>query len=115
MKERRELAEDGIIVVSVAMGQNGALLAPIVVESRGFFVQDEDSGVLDEIRIAAERVVKEFSGSRSVDPDAVSRALKTRVREVARRRSASYAVVLPLISVAGGGRGEKNWLEKEFF
>jgi ribonuclease J len=115
MKERRELAEDGIIVISVAMGENGALLAPIVVESRGFFVQDEDSGVLDEIRSAAERVVKEFSGNRRIDSEGVVKALRIRVREVARRRSASYAVVMPMVSIAGGDRGEKNWLEKEFF
>ncbi|MDR1874567.1 MAG: ribonuclease J [Synergistaceae bacterium] len=115
MKERRELAEDGIIVISVTMGQNGALLAPITVGSRGFFVQDEERDVLDEIRSAAERVVKEFSGSRSIDPEGVGRALKIRVREVARRRSASYAVVMPMVSVAGSDRNEKNWLEKEFF
>lgn len=115
MKERRELAEDGIIVVSVALGRDGALLTPVVVESRGLFVPDEDSSVFDEIRAAAGRVLKEFAGNRNMDVDALSRALKSRIREVARRRSASYAVVMPLISVVGGGSSEKNWLEKEFF
>jgi ribonuclease J len=115
MKERRELAEDGIIAVSVALSRNGALLAPVVVESRGFFSQDEDSGILDEMRDAAERAVREFAGSRSVDAEAVGRTLKTRLRDVARRRNASYAAVLPLISVAGVHSDEKNWLEKEFF
>jgi ribonuclease J len=116
MKERRELAEDGIIAVSASLAQNGALLAPVVVESRGFFFQDEDSAIFDEIRAAVERVFKEFSGGR-IDADALNKSVKSRVREVVRRRSASYAVVMPLISVAGGGgqRGGKNWLEKEFF
>ncbi len=115
MKERRELAEDGIIVVSVALDRNGTLLAPVAVESRGLFVSDEDSGVFNEIRAATERVLKEFSGSRTIDPDAISRAIRSRIRDVARRRNASYAVVMPLIAVAGGSRDEKNWLEKEFF
>ncbi|MDR1648707.1 MAG: ribonuclease J [Synergistaceae bacterium] len=115
MKERRELAEDGIIAVSASLAQNGTLMAPVVVESRGFFFQDEDSGIFDEIRAAVERVLKEFSGGR-VDAEAVSKSVKSRVREVVRRRSASYAVVMPLISVAGAGqRGGKAWLEKEFF
>jgi ribonuclease J len=114
MKERRELSEDGIIAVSASLAQNGTLLAPVVVESRGFFFQDEDSGIFDEIRAAVERVLKEFSGGR-VDVDAVSRSVKSRVREVVRRRSASYAVVMPMISVAGGQHNARTWLEKEFF
>jgi ribonuclease J len=115
MKERRELAEDGIIAVSASLAQNGTLMAPVVVESRGFFFQDEDSGIFDEIRAAVERVVKELSGGR-VDAEAVGKSVKNRVREVVRRRSASYAVVMPLISVTGGGqRNGKSWLEKEFF
>jgi hypothetical protein len=70
---------------------------------------------LDEIRAAAERVMKEFSGSRMLDVEALSKGVKSRVREVVRRRNASYAVVMPLISVMGDHRGSKNWLEKEFF
>ena len=116
MKERRELSEDGIIVLSVALEQNGTLAAPILVESRGFFIEDEDKGVLDEIRAATEKVLKEFVGSRAIDPEAVAKGVKSRVREVVRRRSASYAVVMPLISIAGGGKhNTTNWLEKEFF
>jgi ribonuclease J len=115
MKERRELAEDGIIVVSLAIGRNGNLLTPIVVESRGCFVQDEESDVLDEIRAASERVLKEFAGNRRIDAESLSKGIKSRVRDVVRRRSASYAVVMPLISVAGDDRGVGNRLEKEFF
>ncbi|MDR1376920.1 MAG: ribonuclease J [Synergistaceae bacterium] len=115
MKERRELAEDGIIAVSLAIGEDGTLLAPIAVESLGFFAQDEDNDVLDEIRTVAERVLREFAGSRKIDIDAVGKGIKNRVREVVRRRNASYAVVMPLISVTGNKRDSKNWLEKEFF
>jgi hypothetical protein len=50
-----------------------------------------------------------------LDVEALSKGVKSRVREVVRRRNASYAVVMPLISVAGDHRGSKNWLEKEFF
>jgi ribonuclease J len=115
MKERRELAEDGIIAVSLALGEDGVLLAPIAVESLGVFAQDEDNDVLDEIRTVVERVLREFSGSRKIDADAVSKGIKSRVREIIRRRNASYAVVMPLISVTGNNRNGKNWLEKEFF
>jgi ribonuclease J len=118
MKERRELAEDGIIVIALAIERNGNLLAPIVVESRGCFVreeEDEESDVLDEIRVTSERVLKEFAGGRKLDVESLSKGLKNRVRDVVRRRSASYAVVMPLISIAGDDRDAGNRLEKEFF
>jgi ribonuclease J len=112
MKERLELAEGGIIVVFMALGPGGEPLAPVAVESRGFFAQDEDSDVLNEIRSASEKVLKEFSSAagRGIDIEALVKGIKSRVREVVRRRNASYAVVLPLISVAGG-RGSKNWFD----
>jgi len=115
MKERRDLAEDGIIAVSVALAHDGSLLAPITVESLGFFAQDEDSDIFDEIRAASEKAAKEFAGGRGVDAEALGKGIKSCVREVIRRRNSSYAVVMPLISVAGGSRRAKNWLEKEFF
>jgi ribonuclease J len=115
MKERRELAEDGIIAVSLAIGRNGNLLAPIVVESRGCFVQDEESDILDEIQAVSERVLKEFTGSHKIDVESLSKGIKNRVRDVLRRRNASYAVIMPMISVVGEERNAGNWLEKEFF
>jgi ribonuclease J len=115
MKERRELAEDGIIVISAAISRNGALLAPVVVESRGFFAQDDKHDVLNEIRIATENVLNESAKNRKIDAETLGKSVKIRAGEVARRRNASYAVVMPLISVAGDGRNSGNWIEKEFF
>jgi ribonuclease J len=114
MKERRELAEDGVIAVSLTLARSGALLAPIAVESLGFFTKDEDSDVVDEIRAAMERLAKEFAGGK-LDPETLAKGVRSRVREVVRRRYASYAVVLPLISIAGDARSSKTWFEKEFF
>jgi ribonuclease J len=116
MKERRELAEDGLIVVALALGSKGELLAPITVDSLGFFTQDDDSGALDEIRRAAEKALRESreaAGKNAVDIDALNNGIKSRVREVVRRRNGSHAVVMPLISVAGDRRDARNWIEKE--
>jgi len=114
MKERRELAEDGIIVVSMAITRNGALLAPVSVDSRGFFAQDESHDVLNEIRKASELALNEFVKKRrvdTIDTDALSKSVKIRVGEVVRRRNASYAVVMPLVSVAGNGHETSNWMD----
>ena len=48
--------------------------------------------------------------------EAVSRGIRSRVRDVLRRRSFSYAVVLPIVSIAGQAPAvDETWLEKEFF
>jgi ribonuclease J len=118
MKERRDLAEDGIIVVSLAITRDGALLAPVSVDSRGFLVQDDRHDVLDEIRAASESALGEFTKKRrldKLDKEALGKSIKNRIYEVVRRRNASYAVVVPLISVTGDEHGSENWMEKEFF
>ncbi|GHS88825.1 ribonuclease J [Synergistales bacterium] len=63
MKERRELAEDGIIVIAASVDRGGSLLAPVAVESRGFFAQEEDRDIFNKIRTATEKSLKEFSKS----------------------------------------------------
>lgn len=119
MKERRDLAEGGIVVVSMALTQDGTLLAPISVGSRGFFAQDERHDILKEIRTALESALNEFVKRRkngsdgTIDSEALSRSIKSRVNEVVRRRNASYVAVMPLISIAGDEQGPVNWLERE--
>jgi hypothetical protein len=73
---------------------------------------------LDEIRKAAEKVLKEFAKGRKIDKidaEALCKSIKGRIGEVIRRRNASYAVVMPLVSVEGSERDSANWLEKELF
>ena len=116
MKERRELAEDGVLVIAVALDARGNLAAPLAIETQGVFISDDRRRVFEEIRAAAERVLKEFSGSVNLDAEAVSRGIRSRVRDVLRRRSSSYAVVLPIVSIAGQApAADETWLEKEFF
>ena len=94
---------------------DGTLLAPVSVGSRGFFVQDERHDVLEEIHAASERVLKESAKKGKIDAEALSKSIKIRIGDVVRRRNASHAVIVPLISVAGDERNSTNWLEKELF
>ena len=116
MKERRELAEDGVLAISVALDARGNLLAPLAIETQGVFISDDRARIFEEVRASAERVLKEFTGSSNIDAEAVSRGIRSRVRDVLRRRSFSYAVVLPIVSIAGQAPAvDETWLEKEFF
>ena len=116
MKERRDLAEDGVLVIAAALDSRGGLMAPLALETQGVFISDDRKRVFDEIRAAAERVLKEFAGAPNIDAEAVARGIRSRVRDVLRRRSSSYAVVLPIVSIAGQeSSSDETWLEKEFF
>ena len=116
MKERRDLAEDGVLVIAAALDSRGGLMAPLALETQGVFISDDRKRVFDEIRAAAERVLKEFAGAPNIDAEAVARGIRSRVRDVLRRRSSSYAVVLPIVSIAGQESStDETWLEKEFF
>lgn len=114
MKERRELAEDGLIVISVTLDTKGSLIAPLTIESRGVFLSEDRAEMADEIRAATDRVLKECSGG-ALKADAVSKGIKNRVRDIIRRRSSSYAVILPIVSIAGSNSDGADWLEKDFF
>lgn len=116
MKERRELAEDGVLVIAATLDLRGALMAPLSLETQGVFISDDRKRVFEEIRAATERVLKEFAGAPNIDAEAVARGIRGRVRDVLRRRSSSYAVVLPIVSIAGQeSSADETWLEKEFF
>ena len=116
VRERRDLAEDGVMVVAATLGEKGALAAPLAIETQGVFISDDHKRVFEEVRAAAERGIKELAGSRSVDREAVAKVIRSRVRDVLRRRNYSYAVVLPVISVIGEARGvDDTWMEKDFF
>ena len=116
MKERRELAEDGVLVIAATLDLRGALMAPLSLETQGVFISDDRKRVFEEIRAATERVLKEFAGAPNIDAEAVARGIRSRVRDVLRRRSSSYAVVLPIVSIAGQeSSADETWLEKEFF
>ncbi|MBQ9564796.1 MAG: ribonuclease J [Synergistaceae bacterium] len=116
MKERRELAEDGVFIVAASIDGKGNLLAPIAIETQGVFISDDRKKVFDEVRAVAERGIRECAGKRGMNAEIISKLLRGRVRDVLRRHNASYAVVLPVISIACRGQDvDDTWLEKEFF
>ncbi|MBR1603611.1 MAG: ribonuclease J [Synergistaceae bacterium] len=126
MKERRELAEDGVLVVAAALDDAGNLLAPIAIETQGVFIPDDKPDpnvninhsynsrrkikqhkiyaslkeqIFDELKIAAEKAIRESKDRHGVNIETVSRNIKSRVRDVLKRRNSSFAVVMPVISV----------------
>ena len=117
LKERREIAEDGVLVVGASVDDRGMLLAPVAIETQGVFISDDSKQIFNELYAASERAIKELAGQgRRVNIDALKKALKARVRDVLRKRNSSFAVILPVISVKQSGYYDDiSTYEKDFF
>ena len=115
LKERREIAEDGVLVVAASVDEKGNLLAPVAIETQGVFISEDSKQVFDELYAASERAIQEASGKR-INIDVVKKAIKARVRDVLRKRNSSFAVIMPVISVKRSGYYDENtFFEKDFF
>lgn len=112
LKERREIAEDGVMAVAVTVDEKGNLIAPVAIETQGVFISEDSADIFNELHAVSEQAVFELAG-RHANPDGIKRTIKTRVRDVLRKRDSSFAVVLPIVSVKS--RDNNNVFEKEFF
>lgn len=114
LKERREIAEDGVLVVSAAVDEKCRLLAPVAIETQGVFISDDTKGVFNELYAAAEQAITEMTGKRA-NLEAIKKTVKARVRDVLRKRNSSFAVVLPVISIRQSHYHDTEFFEKDFF
>ena len=115
LKERREIAEDGVLVVAASVDDRGNLLAPVAIETQGVFISEDSKGVFNELYAAAERAIQELSGKKA-NLETLKKIVKARVRDVLRKRNSSFAVVLPVISIKHSGYyDDTSTYEKDFF
>ena len=112
LKERREIAEDGVMAVAVTVDERGRLISPVAIETQGVFISDDGGDIFRELYAVSEQAVQELAGNRA-NPEALKKAIRTRVRDVLRKGDASFAVVMPIVSVKKPDN--TNIYEKEFF
>lgn len=112
LKERREIAEDGVMAVAVTVDERGRLISPVAIETQGVFISDDGGNILRELYAVSEQAVQELAGNRA-NPEALKKAIRTRVRDVLRKGDTSFAVVMPIVSVKKPDN--TNIYEKEFF
>ncbi len=102
LKERKELAEDGAVVVSLILSPEGDLLAPPQFESRGFIHLEDAAKLREELTRSVEKIVDSMGGKAAADLPLLETKIKARMRDSLRRYGRSKPAILPIITVVGG-------------
>ena len=97
LRDRRHLAEDGLVVPVVAINkQTGALEGVPEMVTRGFVLDDSQALLADGARVLAE-VVEQTSVEERTDQGLIKEKLRVELRRFIRKRSGRRPFVLPVI------------------
>jgi ribonuclease J len=97
LRDRRHLAEDGLVVPVVAINkQTGALEGVPEMVTRGFVMDESDTLLADGARLLAD-VVAQASLEERTDPGLIKEKLRVELRRFIKKRSGRRPFVLPVI------------------
>ncbi len=97
LRDRRHLAEDGLVVSVVAINkQTGALEGVPEIITRGFVMEDSEALLADGVRVLSE-VVEQASIEERTDQGLIKEKLRVELRRFLRKRSGRRPFVLPVI------------------
>jgi ribonuclease J len=95
LRDRRKLADDGVlIVVTTLASSDGGEIAPPELIARGF-VDSED--LLDELRLEADRVVRELAAEHVVEIKLLQEHIHDAVGQIVYDRTRRRPMVLPVV------------------
>jgi ribonuclease J len=97
LRDRRHLAEDGLVVPVVAINkQTGALEGVPDIVTRGFVMENSQELLADGARLLAE-VIEQASVEERTDQGLIKEKLRVELRRFLRKRSGRRPLVLPVI------------------
>ena len=97
LRDRRHLAEDGLVVPVVAINkQTGMLEGEPDIITRGFVMEDSEALLADGVRLLSE-VIAQASLEERTDQGIIKEKLRVELRRFLRKRSGRRPFVLPVI------------------
>jgi ribonuclease J len=97
LRDRRHLAEEGLVVPVVAINKQTGMLEGIPdIIARGFVMEDGDTLLADAARLLSE-VVEQASIEERTDQGLIKEKLRVELRRFLRKRSGRRPLVLPVI------------------
>jgi len=98
LRDRRHLAQDGMIVVVMAMsGEDGTLISGPDIITRGFVYVKESEGLLEELRRVALEALLEVDTRYTTDWSAIKGAIKNELSNYLYKKTHRSPMILPVI------------------
>lgn len=98
LRERRELSENGLVVVSVVVDRAYNIKAPVQIQTKGSVFSSEDGGTFRDMEKAVTAAVAQFTRTPGARPDTLPTEIRKRIRDVFGRTSRNYPTIVPLIT-----------------
>lgn len=106
LRERHDLSEDGILMISLVVDRRFRLMAPPLVESQGTIHLGDARELRDEVVEAVAAAAESVARSRDRSTEVLSQQVHNRVRSVMRSHVRSTPVIVPLVSLVSEGSFE---------
>ena len=97
LRDRKHLAQDGLIVVVVALGEEGLVVGGPDVISRGFVYVRESEGLMDELKETAKNSLEQYDAKRAKDWNAMKTAIRNDLSEFIYEKTKRRPMILPVI------------------
>ncbi len=98
LKDRRILAEDGMVVAIVGLNlHSGELIYGPEIVTRGVVYEDESQDYLEQARMTALEALKELNSEMRQEPDEVRQALRQTLRRFFKKTVERRPMILPVI------------------
>ena len=98
LRDRRHLAQDGMIVVVLTMsGEDGALVSGPDIITRGFVYVKESEGLMEELRQVALEAIQSMEGRAALDWSAIKGAIKGDLSNYLYKKTKRSPMILPVI------------------
>ncbi len=95
LRDRRRLADDGVLIVVTTVGSSdGGEIAPPELIARGFAEDDE---LLEELRLEADRVVRELSAGHTTEIKLLQEHIHDAVGQIVYDRTRRRPMILPVV------------------
>ena len=98
LRDRKHLAQDGMIVVVLSMsGEDGALVSGPDIITRGFVYVKESEGLMEELRQVALEALQSVDGRYQTDWSAIKGAIKGDLSNYLYKKTKRSPMILPVI------------------
>ena len=98
LRERREMAENGLVVVSVVLDTSMKPAAPVQIQTRGSVYSADDGSTFGELESAVLTAVAQFARTPGAKRETLPTEIRKRIREVFSKSSRNYPTIIPLIT-----------------